>query len=413
MKKIGKILLLLVLLFCFYYNVDAKDYNVKELISISDTATVKTDTFTYNNIKYVPLAEGAKYAKFNFESVVNNTDKSIPVSIDILLFDKDKKNIGYVTYCSKKDYSSDYANFELKGKATTAFSINIEKRYFVVVDEKKEIFKEAKDISYYSVYDENVYCHIGGYDKYKGLTLEEIDKGELAEKKTTPTEEISVFKDSIDFKSLLKYAIILIVVYGVTGIVLNELDKRMNATSSPIAYLPIGNNYVSMKLAFGDLIAKIYVVCLFISIVLYVLSIRFLLYLFGFASSVAFIIDIVKLITKKYDLLIFEPVTHNYVGNNSNVESVPSNDNIEVLSEDQINSTGSDNNTSSSGENLFDSLSKENDPSTGSGNEMIDLNYSAPAPEGTLPTNTNANNPIDENSNNNKDGESDLSNFFR
>ena len=209
MKKIGKILLLLVLLFCFYYNVDAKDYNVKELISISDTATVKTDTFTYNNIKYVPLAEGAKYAKFNFESVVNNTDKSIPVSIDILLFDKDKKNIGYVTYCSKKDYSSDYANFELKGKATTAFSINIEKRYFVVVDEKKEIFKEAKDISYYSVYDENVYCHIGGYDKYKGLTLEEIDKGELAEKKTTPTEEISVFKDSIDFKSLLKYAIIL------------------------------------------------------------------------------------------------------------------------------------------------------------------------------------------------------------
>ena len=168
-----------------------------------------------------------------------------------------------------------------------------------------------------------------------------------------------------------------------------------------------------MKLAFGDLIAKIYVVCLFISIVLYVLSIRFLLYLFGFASSVAFIIDIVKLITKKYDLLIFEPVTHNYVGNNSNVESVPSNDNIEVLSEDQINSTGSDNNTSSSGENLFDSLSKENDPSTGSGNEMIDLNYSAPAPEGTLPTNTNANNPIDENSNNNKDGESDLSNFFR
>ena len=405
MKRIGKILLLLVVLCCFYYNVDAKDYKVKELISVSDTATVKTDTFTYNNIKFVPLTEDAKYAKFNFESVVNNTDKSIPVSIDILLFDKEQKNIGFVTYCSKKDFSSDYANFELKGKATTSFSINIEKRYYVVVDEKKEIYKEAKDISYYSILDENIYCHIGGYDKYKGLTLDEIDKGELAEKKTTPTEEISILKDSIDFKGLLKYAIILIAVYGVTGIILNELDKRMNATSSPIAYLPIGNNYVSMKLAFGDLIAKIYVICLFISIVLYVLSIRFLLYVFGFASSVAFIIDIVK--------LIFEPVTHNYVGNNSNVESVPSNDNIEVLSEDQINSTGSDTNTASSGENLFDSLSKENEPSAGSGNETIDLNYSAPAPEGTLPTNTTANTPIDENSNNNKDGESDLSNFFR
>lgn len=406
MNKIRKVVLLIVVLACFCYTVEAKDYKVKELISVDDTSTIKTDSFTYNNIKYAPLVDGSKYAKFNIESVINNTEKTLPVSIDILIFDKDKKNIGYITYCSEKDYSSNYANFELKGKSTTAFSIDVENRYFV---EKKK----AKDISYYSILDENIYCHIGGYDKYKGLTIEEIDKGNLAEKKTTPTEEISIFKDNIDFKNLLKYAIILIVTCGITGIVLNELDKRMNASSSPITYLPIGNNYVSMKLAFGDLIAKIYIVGLFISIVLYVLSIRFLLYIFGFASSVAFIIDIVKLITKKYDLFIFEPVTHNYVAANTNIESVPSSsDDVEILSEEQINSSGDITNTGNNGQTLFDDLRKENESSTGSGNEIIDLNYSAPTPEGTLPTNTTVNNPIDENDKN-KDGESDLSNFFR
>ena len=80
-------------------------------------------------------------------------------------------------------YSLLYANFELNGNGSTAFSINIEKKYFVAVDKKKDIYKEASDIMYYSVYDENEYCHIGGYEKYKGLTIEEINKGEISNKK--------------------------------------------------------------------------------------------------------------------------------------------------------------------------------------------------------------------------------------
>ena len=45
---------------------------------------------------------------------------------------RNKKNIGFVTYCSDKDYSSNYSGFKLgSGKSNAPFSISVVSKYFV------------------------------------------------------------------------------------------------------------------------------------------------------------------------------------------------------------------------------------------------------------------------------------------
>ena len=180
----------------------------------------------------------------------------------------------------------------------------------------------------------------------------------------------------------------------------------MNATSTPIAYIPIGNNYLAVSLAFGSIIGKIYLLVLIASFVLFFLGFRFIYYILSFVSSAAFILDIIKLITKKYDLLMFEPVTRDYVTTNV-VRNTSSQDN-NTLSEDQINVNVDPNAVQSQEDNM--------NVSSGTGNEIIDLNYSAPEEQGTLPLNTTVNSVLgtvdDGDSKSNKE-ESDLSNLFK
>lgn len=165
--------LLLFLLLLSPIFVYAEEYSVKTLIPVNTKASVKTEKFDYNNFVL-------NNNIISFESIKNNTISKVPVSINILLFDGNEKNIGFITYCSDKDLDSDYSGYKLLGNGSNAFSIKIANKYFV---EGKSI----SDIKYISVLDENVYCHIGGYDKYKGLTLDEIVNGTSNKK-----EEVSI-----------------------------------------------------------------------------------------------------------------------------------------------------------------------------------------------------------------------------
>ena len=199
---------------------------------------------------------------------------------------------------------------------------------------------------------------------------------------------------------------IVIVTYVVTGIILNELNKRMNATSTPIAYLPIGNNYIAVKLAFGSIVGKIYIVFLFISIILFVVGFRIIYYFLTIVSSIAFIIDIVKLISKKYDMLVFEPAIKSYVSSDSN-NNINNQDvsYVNTLTEDQINVGKDDVNIPSNHDEV--------DVSSGTGNEIIDLNYSVPEEEGTIPLKSSVNTAIGTVDDKKTGEESDLSNLFK
>lgn len=166
MKKIIFLVSLLLLPIMVY----AEDYDVKTLIPVDTRASVKTEKFDYNNFIYNSSVDAKGNGLITFEGIKNNYVTKSFVSINILLFGEDQKNIGFLTYCSDKDLDSNYADYELKGNSSAPFSIKVVSKYFVEG-------KGVKDVKYISVLDDNKYCQIGGYDKYKGLTLDEIVNG--------------------------------------------------------------------------------------------------------------------------------------------------------------------------------------------------------------------------------------------
>lgn len=179
MKKF--IISLFICLFLFPIVVNAKEYKLNQLIEKEEQATVVTDKFIYNNFKF------DSNGLIDFESIKNLTISKTPISINVLLFDGNKKNIGLVAYCTDKDFSSDYSGFKLSKEEELPFSINVTSKYFVDG-------KSINDVQYIAVMDENKYCHIGGYTNYKDLTIEEIVSGDTTKK-----------QDIKDINSLISY----------------------------------------------------------------------------------------------------------------------------------------------------------------------------------------------------------------
>ena len=179
MKKF--IISLFICLFLFPIVVNSKEYKLNQLIEKEEQATVATDKFIYNNFKF------DSNGLIDFESIKNLTISKTPISINVLLFDGNKKNIGLVAYCTDKDFSSDYSGFKLSKEEELPFSINVTSKYFVDG-------KSIKDVQYIAVMDENKYCHIGGYTNYKDLTIEEIVSGDTIKK-----------QDIKDINSLISY----------------------------------------------------------------------------------------------------------------------------------------------------------------------------------------------------------------
>ena len=84
--------------------------------------------------------------------------------------------------------------------------------------------------------------------------------------------------------------------------------------------MPFLSHYVAMKLAFGEKLAKVYFGTLMISFLLLVFKILpSLYYLLIVCGFVAFVLDVYKFISKKYDLFYFETYTGNLDSNSRNV----------------------------------------------------------------------------------------------
>ncbi len=361
MKRFLKVLLFT---FVFFYvaNVNAQSYDVGTLIPVNNSATVETDTFTYNDINFNNY-DNSGYRLISFQSITRKSsgNSPIPISINVLLFDSEEKNIGYVTYCSEKDYDGDYSGYTIKSSQSSPFTIKLVKKYFVNKDDTLKSQYTFNDIAYYSVLDDNHFCKVGGYDKYKGLTLEQINSGELSNAKTKTVFNFSDIIPSISGGVLVIVISLLIVFIAlfIFGSILNALYKRMYAEKTALAYIPITNSYVCVKLAFGKIISLIYIILFFVSIPLSFAGVGMIFSsLLGIFCSIVFIVVIIKLITKKYDLFYFEPSVKSNINQVSNYNSDVST-NSAYLNRDEslLNNGNSMSLDSDSSSNSFNNIS--------------------------------------------------------
>ena len=391
----NKIVFFLAVIVSFFtINVNAEELNT--LYPVDSVISIQTKNFSYSEMKFNSgVRDRNGYPVISFGSITNNSKstKPIPISIDILMFDSSQKNIGFITYCSEKDLDTDYSGAVIRQKESLPFNLSIVKKYFV-----KE--KSYSDVAYFSVLDDNEYCKVGAYDKYEGLTYEEIKNG-ITKTEKSPADNINdlIFSLGAGVGFIGVFIFILLFVYIIYGVILNALYKRMYAEKTVLAYLPFTNVYITIKLAFGSMIAKIYMILYFLSFGLVFLHLEILTAILSLVSVVAFILVIIKLITGKYDLLYFEPSvnnTNNSVGSNeynnysNNVNNNVSTDYTHDTSNSVLDLSYS-NNTTNSSSNISSNITIGSSNSIGIGdiNSNIDAN-----------NNYNQNNSFDINSNN-------------
>lgn len=302
MKKCLLFLFFLSFSLFFVKNVSAKEYSIKEYIPVEDSSSVNTDLFYYQNMKFIFHVNSNGLALITFDSIDNHSNKKVPISINLLLFDKDKKNIGYLTYCSDKDIESDYANFKIGPQQSHIFAINLTNIYFT-----KD--KSSDDLKYVVVFDENPYCQIGGYARYEGKTLDEIIGQINSHDQTFSNRFYEVIQSFIhsSFATIFIYILIAIVLLSITGNIINKLYYRFYHVSTNLAYIPLLNYYICVKLVFGGLIGIGYFFSLLLALLLLYFKIPFLLFIVNIIGIISFLIVIFKLITKKYNFLFFEP----------------------------------------------------------------------------------------------------------
>lgn len=347
----NKIVFFLAVIVSFFtVNVNAEELNT--LYPIDNVISIQTKNFSYNEMKFNSgLKDKNGYPVISFGSITNNSKntKPIPISIDILMFDSNQKNIGFITYCSEKDLDTDYSGAVIRQNESLPFNLSIVKKYFV-----KE--KSYSDIAYFSVLDDNEYCKVGAYDKYEGLTYEEIKNG-ITKTEKSPADKINdlVFSLGAGVGFIAVFIFILLFVYIIYGVILNALYKRMFAEKTVLAYLPFTNIYITIKLAFGSMIAKIYMIVYFLSFGLVFLHLEILTAILSLVSGLAFIIVIIKLITGKYDLLYYEPSvnntnnninTYNNFNNSNNYTNNVSNNALDLSYSNKINDSSMGSNIS-------------------------------------------------------------------
>ena len=235
MKKIIKGLLFGITIFCAFTTVHATTYPAKTLIPVDTVATVETDLFTYQDFVFQSAADSQGNASMNFNQIINRTDSKIPISINVLLFNDKEKNIGFVTYCTDKDYDTDYNRFKIGEKQSVPFSISITPTYFASYHykDKKQIPKSKKytasEVKYIAVLDDNPYCQIGGYDNYVGKKLYKIIQ--LTSSQEERHDIVSKTTSNPDLMKKIIFGVVGFVCFGLVFFVLTFVFKKIRSNS--------------------------------------------------------------------------------------------------------------------------------------------------------------------------------------
>ena len=308
MKKFFVVLLALLCFSVIPVEALEEDTNVNVLYPVSSSFNVVTEYFNYENLVYNPNLDVNGNTTISIGKVHNSASKKVPVSIRVGLFDSEQKNIGVVNYCSTRDTESDYSYKMLLADQEIAF--------YVKVSEKKNIAKGKKleDVAYIAVLDDNNDCSRDGMEnKYVGLTIDEIVDGQVSSKvekllKLDFLEKLQNLDLSKVNTGAIIFIAIVLIIYIVQASILNALNKRMFDKTTILAYIPIANMYLAVKLVFGPFISKIYIISYLVTWIVggFVPIVSLLASLISLIGGICFIIVIVKLVTKKYDMLYFQ-----------------------------------------------------------------------------------------------------------
>jgi translation initiation factor IF-2 len=149
MKRIIRVVLILVICLSIK-NVYAEDYKINELIPPKVKTSIHTDNFSYKKFSFDEYG-------VNFGGIKNLTDKSLPVSISIGLFDKNGVNIGAINHCEVM----------LESKQETAFFIDFNVKYLA------ENYT-ANDIKYISILSDNITCKTEGSTDFVGKKISKM-----------------------------------------------------------------------------------------------------------------------------------------------------------------------------------------------------------------------------------------------
>lgn len=162
-----KITLLLILILGFI-PVKAANYELKELIPVNIETTIVTNNFSYKGLYYNKNnASLAEKDYIIFKGIKNLTGEEKPISISIAFFNKERKNIGIMNYCSTKISNDLVAKKMLQSKEEISYSIEITKDYL-----GSEYTKD--EIQYIAVLNDNKNCRVASPDEYIGKTIEKI-----------------------------------------------------------------------------------------------------------------------------------------------------------------------------------------------------------------------------------------------
>ena len=138
--------LIIVLVMLGLVEVNASNYEMMELIPLDVETTIRGDNFLYKDISY-------EKGSIKFGSIKNMSDEKKSLTVSIGLFNKKKKNIGIINYCSTED-ALDANDF------VENFSISITKEYlgkdYSIDDVKYIAILNDKAITLYNSYGEKI-----------------------------------------------------------------------------------------------------------------------------------------------------------------------------------------------------------------------------------------------------------------
>ncbi len=294
-----------------FINVHAEDeylfnYKEMELIPIDEVASVDTKAYEYIKFHYEKNVSRQTYALLRFELVRNKSVDEKPLAVDVLLFDQNKKNIGFVAYCTTKDLVGDQAQLTFSSGAASVLDIIIDEEYFIENYTKNDVY-------YIAILDGNDNCYVGNSNKYGGLTIEEISQG-MVSPDWHENEILNIFSFilNVGIYTFLAIVFVVIVLFVLYSALLNSLNKSMFGKKSSICYFPILNFAQSVNLSFGRILAFFYFNFLLYSVYsVYFNSEWLFLNITIVFTIVSFLINVFKFFTGKYDFMHFDPFIKN------------------------------------------------------------------------------------------------------
>lgn len=175
MKKIIVLLVLFITLLS-EKNVNAANYELKELIPVGIKTTIVTKHFSYRQFYY-----DASENKIHFTTIKNIFDTELPLSFTIGLFDSNKRNVGIINYCAKD------SNIIAPG-AEIPFSLEITSDYMGAE-------KTKNDIKYITILEDNFTCKTDKSQIYVGQKVNDIGSyygGEMSDSSKLTLKVIGV-----------------------------------------------------------------------------------------------------------------------------------------------------------------------------------------------------------------------------